>query len=205
MIWCVLMQAELRSSHVGAARQALCRIHDDWGTEIAASAVHLAPLAGRGRIASKDAIRVRGYRSHHEHFPCVCPSPRPSPREERGEGAHRPLDRHEKILTGLAKAQAVRPHRSASRAQYVTRPDPYSPLRDPGNPGKSGFESTSATNHQRFCRTVFVFSQKGLAMLIRSAEIEAFAGADARSIALASLQGAGGLTGALELLLLSCP
>ena len=39
-------------------------------------------------------------------------------------------------------------------------------------------------------------------MLIRSAEIEAIAGADARSIALASLQ----LTlGSLELLLLSCP
>ncbi|CCD88379.1 conserved protein of unknown function [Bradyrhizobium sp. ORS 285] len=45
---------------------------------------------------------------------------------------------------------------------------------------------------------------KGLAMLIRSAEIEAIAGADARSIALASLS-ARGLIGALELLLLSCP
>ena len=59
---------------------------------------HLAPLAGRGRIASPDAIRVRGYRSLHKHFRRVCPSPQPSqrersssrPREERGEGAHRP-------------------------------------------------------------------------------------------------------------------
>ncbi|MGY3450776.1 hypothetical protein [Bradyrhizobium sp. USDA 4353] len=42
-------------------------------------------------------------------------------------------------------------------------------------------------------------------MLIRSAEIEAIAGADARSIALASLAPARGLIGALELLLLSCP
>ncbi|WP_257170386.1 hypothetical protein [Bradyrhizobium sp. SRS-191] len=42
-------------------------------------------------------------------------------------------------------------------------------------------------------------------MLIRSAEIEAIAGADARSIALASFATARGLTGALELLLLSCP
>ncbi|WP_244423241.1 hypothetical protein [Bradyrhizobium sp. ORS 375] len=47
-------------------------------------------------------------------------------------------------------------------------------------------------------------------MLIRSAEIEAIAGADARSIALASLAPARGLligsiAGALELLLLSCP
>ncbi|MGY4306921.1 hypothetical protein ACVIJ6_004164 [Bradyrhizobium sp. USDA 4369] len=41
-------------------------------------------------------------------------------------------------------------------------------------------------------------------MLIRSAEIEAIAGADARSIVLASLP-ARGLIGALELLLLSCP
>jgi hypothetical protein len=42
-------------------------------------------------------------------------------------------------------------------------------------------------------------------MLIRSAEIEAIAGADARSIAFASLQPTSGLIGALELLLLSCP
>ena len=42
-------------------------------------------------------------------------------------------------------------------------------------------------------------------MLIRSAEIEAFAGADARTIALAPLQPARGLNGSLELLLLSCP
>lgn len=41
-------------------------------------------------------------------------------------------------------------------------------------------------------------------MLIRSAEIEAIAGADARSIALAPLP-ASHLIGALELLLLSCP
>ncbi|MFC5320976.1 hypothetical protein [Bradyrhizobium oligotrophicum] len=100
--------------------------------------------------------------------------------------------------TGLGITPTFRP-------QYVTRPDPYSALRDPGNPGKSSGEGTSATIRQRFCRTVFVFSQKGLAMLIRSAEIEAIAGADARSIALALLQPARGLTGALELLLLSCP
>nr|WP_256374567.1 hypothetical protein [Bradyrhizobium sp. ORS 278] len=42
-------------------------------------------------------------------------------------------------------------------------------------------------------------------MLIRSAEIEAIAGADARLIALASLQPRAALIGALELLLLSCP
>jgi hypothetical protein len=47
--------------------------------------------------------------------------------------------------------------------------------------------------------------EKGLAMLIRSTEIEAIAGADARSIALALLQPARGLIGSLELLLLSCP
>jgi hypothetical protein len=47
--------------------------------------------------------------------------------------------------------------------------------------------------------------EKGLAMLIRSAEIEAIAGADARLIALALLQPARGLIGSLELLLLSCP
>jgi hypothetical protein len=41
-------------------------------------------------------------------------------------------------------------------------------------------------------------------MLIRSAEIEAIAGADARTIALAALQPAA-LIGAIELLLLSCP
>jgi hypothetical protein len=52
------------------------------------------------------------------------------------------------------------------------------------------------------CFRVFA---KGLAMLIRSAEIEAIAGADARTIALGSLQPARGLIGALELLLLSCP
>ncbi|CCD97684.1 conserved hypothetical protein [Bradyrhizobium sp. STM 3809] len=49
---------------------------------------------------------------------------------------------------------------------------------------------------------------KGLAMLIRSAEIEAIAGADARSIALASLSARGligSIAGARELLLLSCP
>ncbi|MGJ5046208.1 hypothetical protein [Bradyrhizobium oligotrophicum] len=45
-------------------------------------------------------------------------------------------------------------------------------------------------------------------MLIRSAEIEAIAGADARSIALAPLPARGrigSIAGALELLLLSCP
>jgi len=112
--------------------------------------------------------------------------------------------RHARGWHGAAR-HGARHHANAVRPQYVIRPDPYSALRDRFIPDKSGLEDTSATIHQRFCRTVFVFSQKGLAMLIRSAEIEAIAGADARSIALASLQGAGGLTGALELLLLSCP
>ncbi|WP_246739139.1 hypothetical protein [Bradyrhizobium aeschynomenes] len=96
------------------------------------------------------------------------------------------------------------------KPQYVTPPDPYSALRGPFIPGKSTVEGTSATLHQWFCRTIFVSSQKGLAMLIRSAEIETIAGADARSIALVSLAPARGLligsiAGALELLLLSCP
>jgi hypothetical protein len=46
-------------------------------------------------------------------------------------------------------------------AQYVTFPDPYSALRGPGIPVKSSAEDASATNRQRFCRTVFVFSKKG--------------------------------------------
>ncbi|MGJ5180794.1 hypothetical protein ACQR16_26530 [Bradyrhizobium oligotrophicum] len=94
----------------------------------------------------------------------------------------------------------------AARPQYVTLPVPYSPLRGRFIPGKSWVEGTSATNHQWFCRTVSVFSQKGLAMLIRSAAIEAFAGAFiARPIALAPLRPTLGLIGSLELLLLSCP
>jgi hypothetical protein len=53
------------------------------------AALHLAPLAGRGRIAAGDAgasssaIRVRG--SHHmTEITDRCPSPQPSPRK-RGE------------------------------------------------------------------------------------------------------------------------
>ncbi len=49
----------------------------------------LAPLVGRGRIVSQDAIRVRG--TLHEFdsyfFRTASPSPHPSPREGRGEGA----------------------------------------------------------------------------------------------------------------------
>ncbi len=42
--------------------------HDNFRMNlIVASPVHLAPPAGRGRIASPDAIRVRGYRFHHSH------------------------------------------------------------------------------------------------------------------------------------------
>src|SRR2546423_504099 len=43
---------------------------------------HLSPC-GRGRIASSDAIRVRGYSLSRD----LDPSPQPSP--TRGEGAHR--------------------------------------------------------------------------------------------------------------------
>ena len=56
---------------------------------MALGATSLAPLAGRGRIASQDAIRVREYRSDGRHRTSVCPSPQPSPRKERGEEAHR--------------------------------------------------------------------------------------------------------------------
>jgi hypothetical protein len=50
----------------------------------------LAPLAGRGRIASSDAMRVRGtLRESNSHRPHGgSPSPQPSPRK-RGEGADR--------------------------------------------------------------------------------------------------------------------
>jgi hypothetical protein len=70
-----------------------------------------------------------------------------------------------------------------------------------------------ATRRQRFCRRVFAFS-KGLAMLIRSADMEAFAGAAAaRTIAAALLPAnlpSHGRTvqqsfGLIGLLLLSCP
>jgi hypothetical protein len=52
--------------------------------------IHLAPLAGRGRIASQDAIRVRGTlrESNFHRFRGESPSPQPSPRK-RGEGADR--------------------------------------------------------------------------------------------------------------------
>src|SRR5260221_14653643 len=51
---------------------------------------HLAPLAGGGRIASTDAIRVRGT---HRAFGIRggSPSPPPPPPQARGEGeGHRP-------------------------------------------------------------------------------------------------------------------
>src|SRR5713101_5154947 len=48
---------------------------------ITACSVHLSPC-GRGRIASTDAIRVRGYALSID----LNPSPQPSP--TRGEGAH---------------------------------------------------------------------------------------------------------------------
>src|SRR5881394_2659674 len=42
--------------------------------------LHLAPLAGRGRIASTDAIRVRGYRSLDNHSSRrEAPHPNPLP------------------------------------------------------------------------------------------------------------------------------
>ena len=49
--------------------------------------LHLAPLAGRGRIASRDAIRVRGYRSIATRGSRRQPLTPTSPREGRGEGA----------------------------------------------------------------------------------------------------------------------
>jgi hypothetical protein len=50
------------------------------GTALAAD---LAPLAGRRRMASIDAIRVRGYRSNNLHRSGVCPSPRKNGERER--------------------------------------------------------------------------------------------------------------------------
>jgi len=57
--------------------------------------LNLAPLAGRGRIASQDAIRVRGtLHESNSHRPRGgSPSPQPSPRK-RGEGADRNARRH---------------------------------------------------------------------------------------------------------------
>jgi len=51
--------------------------------------LRLAPLAGRGRIASQDAIRVRGTlrESNSRLLRLAGPSPHPSPRKARGEGA----------------------------------------------------------------------------------------------------------------------
>ena len=87
---------------------------------------------------------------------------------------------------------------------------------------KTSLEDISATKHQGFCRRIFV-SSKGLAMLIRSADIGALDRAvAARTIAAASLPTLGrerhslerhGLDGdvagvgrdILGLLLLSCP
>jgi len=61
---------------------------------IAANSPYLAPLAGRGRIASRDAIRVRGYRSIGIGMRGEMPlTPNLSP-QERGEGADRNMRRH---------------------------------------------------------------------------------------------------------------
>ena len=77
---------------------------------------HLAPLAGRGRIASQDAIRVRGtlreFGSRGD-----SPSPQPSPRK-RGEGVRRPLrDSSQRLLIDeraqpLAGGTSPRPGRA---------------------------------------------------------------------------------------------
>lgn len=70
-------------------------------------------------------------------------------------------------------------------------------------PLKTASEDISATGYQWFCRRVFM-SSKGLAMLIRSADIEAFdRAAAARTIAAASLPTLSLL--GIGLLLLSCP
>jgi hypothetical protein len=52
-----------------------------------ARALHLAPLAGRGRIASTDAIRVRGYRSIDGSRPRrEAPHPNPLPAKSGARG-----------------------------------------------------------------------------------------------------------------------
>src|SRR5690242_8676141 len=52
--------------------------------------LHLAPLAGRGRIASPDAIRVRGYRSIDRAILAREPLTPPSPRKRGAREACRP-------------------------------------------------------------------------------------------------------------------
>src|SRR5215470_3647191 len=66
---------------------------------------YLARLAGRGRIASRDAIRV-GWLTASRMRGC-SPSPQPSPREGRGEGEEN-LPRHpvqgaELVAVGIAQ------------------------------------------------------------------------------------------------------
>ncbi|SMX55806.1 protein of unknown function [Bradyrhizobium sp. ORS 285] len=52
-----------------------------FSTHLGHDGIYLAPLAGRGRIASPDAIRVRGYRSHRARSwragPLLTPPVRP--------------------------------------------------------------------------------------------------------------------------------
>src|SRR4051812_24430733 len=57
------------SSPTASTRRSLPNARDDHGMHgsFGDLGLHLAPLAGRGRIASSDAIRVRGYRSLREH------------------------------------------------------------------------------------------------------------------------------------------
>jgi len=72
-------------THAEASERARDKIRTDLleacGFGRSGLAANLAPLAGRGRIASSDAIRVRGYRSKYSHRSGVCPSPQPSPRK----------------------------------------------------------------------------------------------------------------------------
>src|SRR3954470_20208296 len=67
--------------------------------------LHLAPLAGRGRIASSDAIRVRGYRSIERAILRQRPSPHPLP-ARAGRGSERAVITHAAPLSSIALKSA---------------------------------------------------------------------------------------------------
>jgi hypothetical protein len=82
---------------------------------------HLSPC-GRGRIASSDAIRVRGYGPSID----LNPSPQPSP--TRGEGAHRRLrkfsiqfSKSPPVVESSLRAQRSNPSHRAKKENGLLR------------------------------------------------------------------------------------